>query len=104
MGEGFDTTFKFRVANPSLRCDTMDDAFTKCRSRGADGFAFVLQNDARQALGGAGAELGYGGITNSLAVEFDTYFNPELLEPYENHVSVHTRGFRHPNSANQTYR
>lgn len=42
-------------------------------------------------------------IDNSLAVEFDSYHNFEQLEPYENHVSVHTRGWRQPNSANHTY-
>lgn len=41
-------------------------------------------------------------IDNSLAVEFDSYHNFEQLEPYENHVSVHTRGWRQPNSANHT--
>jgi hypothetical protein len=39
-------------------------------------------------------------IENSLAVEFDTYHNFELMEPYENHISVQTRGWRQPNSAN----
>jgi hypothetical protein len=43
------------------------------------------------ALGAGGAGLGYTGIANSLAVEFDTYFNSELLEPYENHIAVHSR-------------
>ena len=103
VGEGFDTSFTFRVANPSLRCDVMDDVHTNCRSRGADGFAFVIQEDGPTALGGAGENLGYGGITNSLAVEFDTYYNSELLEPYENHVSVHTRGHREANSPDQAY-
>ena len=55
----------------------MDDVRTRCRARGADGFAFVLQNDRRFALGEGGMSLGYGGIANSLAVEFDTYYNPE---------------------------
>jgi hypothetical protein len=59
VGEGFDTTFKFRISNPSLRCDVMDDVNTNCRSRGGDGFAFVVQEDSGQALGGAGADLGY---------------------------------------------
>lgn len=35
--------------------------------------------------------LGYAGISNMLAVEFDTHYNAEMLEPYENHVSVQTR-------------
>lgn len=26
-----------------------------------------------------------------LAVEFDTYFNPDMLDSFENHVSVQTR-------------
>ena len=44
----------------------------------ADGFALVLQNDARNALalGSTGANLGYSGtgaITNSFAIGFDVY-------------------------------
>ncbi|MCD6019467.1 MAG: hypothetical protein K0S53_2588 [Bacteroidetes bacterium] len=46
---------------------------------GADGIAFVIQNDAkgRCACGTAGGSLGAGGITNSLIVEIDTYLNTE---------------------------
>jgi len=101
--EGFDTTFTFRVAEGSIRCNLMDDTYTYCRSRGGDGLAFVLQAQSPLALGAGGAGLGYTGIHNSLAVEFDTYYNEELLEPYENHIAVHTRGWRHGNSANQSY-
>ena len=45
--EGFDTTIKFEISNPSQKCDRLDDVNTFCRSRGAcaDGFAFVLQNE-----------------------------------------------------------
>ena len=39
-------------------------------------------------------------IANSLAVEFDTYHNFEEIEPYENHISVQTRGWLDRNSAN----
>ncbi len=41
---------------------------------GADGIAFVLQNQSVNA-GSTGGGLGYQGITPSFAVEFDTYFN-----------------------------
>lgn len=46
---------------------------------GADGMAFVMQNDAkgRCACGTAGGSLGAGGITNSLILEIDTYLNTE---------------------------
>ncbi len=42
---------------------------------GADGFAFVLQNSASAtaALGGGGGALGYQGIGNSIAFEFNIY-------------------------------
>lgn len=101
--EGFDTTFTFSIAEASLRCNLMDDTYTHCRARGGDGLAFVVQQQHPTALGAGGAGMGYTGIQNSLAVEFDTYYNAELLEPYENHVAVHTRGWRHPNSANHSF-
>eukprot|EP00949_MAST-11_sp_MAST-11-sp1_P003824 g3824.t1 len=101
--EGFDTTFRFRIANPSVVCDFMDDVYTNCRSRGADGLAFVVQTQSELALGAAGMHMGYGGIENCLAVEFDTRFSYELYDPYENHVAVLSRGWRHRNSANHTY-
>ena len=103
VGEGFDTTFTFEISNPSFRCNNMDGVFKNCRSRGGDGFAFVIQADHLGAIGSPGLGMGYDGINNSIAIEFDTYFNYESLDPYENHVSVHTRGFRYPNSANHTY-
>ena len=47
----------------------MDDVNTYCRSRGADGLAFVMQNVSEVALGNSGSGLGYAGIFNALAVE-----------------------------------
>lgn len=46
---------------------------------GADGMAFVIQNDplGRCKCGNTGGALGAGGITNSLIVELDTYINFE---------------------------
>ncbi|KAE9338051.1 hypothetical protein PF008_g12233 [Phytophthora fragariae] len=47
--------------------------------------------------------LGYGGLQNALAVEFDTWFNPELLDVYENHISVHVSGNGGVVQPNHTY-
>ena len=42
--EGFDTTFSFYLSSPSVVCNIMGDVNSLCRSRGADGLAFVLHN------------------------------------------------------------
>ena len=64
-------------------------------SGGADGFTFMLQNDAEalNSLGDGGGDLGYGsgentatGIARSLAIEFDTYQNSWDIN--NNHISV----------------
>jgi hypothetical protein len=89
--EGFDTSFKFEISSPSQKCDRLDDVNTFCRSRGADGFAFVIQNVYPDALGLQGSGLGYEGIFGALAVEFDTYHNFDQMDYYENHVSVLTQ-------------
>jgi len=46
---------------------------------------------------------GYDGIRNNLAVKFDTYYNHEQHEPFENHISVQTRGWSGPNSADHNF-
>jgi hypothetical protein len=45
--------------------------------------------------------VGYGGIPNSIAVEFDTWPNGDQGDPSTAHVSVHTRGTL-ANSPNET--
>jgi hypothetical protein len=72
LGPGgfFKTDFQFRISNPG----GIGDA----DGVGADGIAFFMQDYGNMALGTAGGGFGYGGISNSLAVEFDTYNNGEL--------------------------
>lgn len=70
----FSTFFQFQMTDPS--------------SGGAsDGIAFVLQTEGATALGGKGGYLGYGGITPSIAVEFDTWQNPGW-DINDNHVAI----------------
>ena len=94
VADGFETTFQFQITGPI--------------NTGADGIAFVVQNDAVDALGLAGGGIGYSGIANSLAVEFDTWLNPagDLeppgADPDDNHLSVHTGGVD-PNSASHAF-
>ena len=75
----FQTQFSFRISGGQ-------------GSSGADGLAFVIQNDNRgpTALGDAGGNLGYSQINNSLAIEFDTWKNSGDLN--DNHVSVLLNG------------
>jgi len=87
---GFDTTFTFRI--------------TQLTGGGADGLAFVIQDDPRgtAALGDKGSSMGYGAeptspagtaLSNSLAIEIDTYFIASPWgDPDGNHLSIHTNG------------
>jgi hypothetical protein len=82
---GFETTFQFRLKEPS------------------EGFAFVIQNNALPALGPAGPGLGYGGVPNSLAVEFDITANAGIDDDWPYDISVHSRGAL-PNSPDPSAR
>ena len=64
----FSTSFRFRLGG-------------SLGTNGSDGFTFVLQNSGEgiRALGSDGGNMGYGGITDSLAIRFDTYENEELI-------------------------
>ena len=81
----------------------MDDVHTNCRSRGGEGFAFVLQNDNDLVLGAGGMELGYGEIKNALSIEFDTWYNYEQIDGYENQISVQVGGRNASTYANHTF-
>jgi hypothetical protein len=45
-----------------------------------------------EAIGRGGDGLGYAGLSNAVAVEFDTHFNAERNDPYDNHVAVFASG------------
>jgi hypothetical protein len=100
---GFETTFSWQITNQSKECiDHRDKAYAikqqhrSCAVHGGDGFAFVIHGDPKgsSALGGDGMQLGYGGIPNSLAIEFDTLTNVD--------ISIHSAGPMLPNNANKS--
>ena len=62
------------------------------RTCGADGLAFVLQANGTDVLGGGGGNIGYGGISKSLAVEFDTWQNGDIGDPNGNHIGFNING------------
>jgi hypothetical protein len=80
---GFATRFRFRISNPGG-----PGARDSTGAMGADGVAFVIQNASRSALGNSGAGMGYDGIRNCLAIEFDTWKNDDVGDPNANHIAV----------------
>lgn len=111
VANGFDVNFTFMITQPSVVCESVDvvsGAFTQmlhnkfyetCKIMGGDGFAFVIRDDVATltssslpTLGKGGPSLGYSGLTNSIAFEFDTVYTAEFNEPRESHVAIHSRG------------
>ena len=76
----FSTFFQFKIS------DSIGD------QGGADGLVFVIKNSNSKSLGATGEGLGYLGIPNSLAIEFDTYQNFSQNDPSGNHLGVDLNG------------
>jgi hypothetical protein len=99
VANGFETTFNFRITELAGVGDVCAPGRT-----GADGIVFVIQNahSGTSAISGEPGGIGYSGIPNSVAVEFDTFCNrSDRSDPNDNHVSIHTRG-QNPNSAHES--
>jgi hypothetical protein len=115
ISTGFTTAFQFQI--------TGTNACFSCTFP-ADGIALVIQNDpaGTGALGytGDGQNMSYGNndvstasgpgnaITNSLAVELDTFQNTNYSDPNGNHIAVQSCGPNNPstltpNSADHDY-
>ncbi len=77
-GATFSTTFQFQISRASGIAP-------------ADGLTFVVAAGS-SGLGGAGGGLGYFGVPNSMAVEFDTFNNGAVDGNTSNHVGVDTNG------------
>ncbi|MDQ1265411.1 MAG: hypothetical protein QG635_561 [Bacteroidota bacterium] len=65
---GFEAKFSFRLSGGY-------NDFNEGSAAGADGLAFVIQSTGSYTLGENGGGIGYAGIKNCIAVEFDTYLD-----------------------------
>lgn len=68
---------------------------------GADGNTFTFQPSASTACGTAGGQMGAGGLSNALAIEFDTYDNDNPMHVYDmacDHIAIEIDG-DHQNAA-----
>ncbi len=80
----FSTKFEFQITRP-VGCFDQD-------GQGADGITFIVQTVSNTA-GGFGGGIGYLGLQNSVAAEFDTWNNgPSFGDPDGNHVAIDTNG------------
>ncbi|HEY0551750.1 MAG TPA: Ig-like domain-containing protein [Verrucomicrobiae bacterium] len=80
---GFESVFEFHIS--------------ALGGQGGEGLAFVIQNNPAPLPGTGGANLGYAGISNCLAIEIDT--RSSSANPY-NELSIQTRGTLPNDSAN----
>jgi hypothetical protein len=80
----FSTVFEFRLTDPGGCCDGFSQA-------GADGLVFVVQN-VSASIGGGGGGMGYDGVSPSVGVEFDTWWNGYALDINSNHLGIDLNG------------
>lgn len=67
--------------------------FSDQQNGGADGIVFTVQTVSNLA-GGAGGGIGYAGLANSVGIEFDNWFNDEIIgqDPSDSHVGINLNG------------
>jgi len=100
MLQGFSTKFAFIITDLSRSCTLVRDAafsskkYESCVVHGGDGFTFSIHGDktTSSALGRGGEQLGAGGLKNLLAVEFDIWYNPDVGDLIEDHITVYSNG------------
>uniref|UniRef100_K3WJM2 Legume lectin domain-containing protein n=1 Tax=Globisporangium ultimum (strain ATCC 200006 / CBS 805.95 / DAOM BR144) TaxID=431595 RepID=K3WJM2_GLOUD len=104
--QGFETRFTFQLTDQSKRCYEVKDQYfgvrhyRSCAVHGGDGFAFVVHSHPNKTstLGAPHSNLskqshlGFEGLHNSLAIEFDTWFNTEQPDTFYDHVTIYSNG------------
>ena len=80
------------------------DLFFGNNNSGADGIAFLLQQ-VSTSVGSSGGGIGYQGITPSLGVEFDTWYNSgwNQNDPSYDHIAIQKNGDLNHNGTNNLF-
>jgi Bacterial lectin len=71
LANGFYTYFTFQLSEQGGITGSNGEP-------GADGISFMVQGSGLTAIGSDGGNIGITGITNSVAVQFDTWYNSEF--------------------------
>lgn len=97
LGDGFTFSFDFRVTNQSRTCPS-NVLSAQCQGRGGEGFALLLSGLSSATMGSGGSGLGYDSLSDTIAIEFDTYFSPDLEDESDNHIGVQIPTTRLPSA------
>eukprot|EP00762_Andalucia_godoyi_P000857 ANDGO_03853.mRNA.1 hypothetical protein AURANDRAFT_65479 len=115
---GFESTFKIRIRRDHAAvysCGTTSACADRELETGdgamprdtGDGFVFVVSavpfsRDTLPSFRNPGKDLGYDGMRNTLAVEFDLAENEDKMDPNDAHVSVQFKGSEAVSSRHST--
>ncbi|HLO55287.1 MAG TPA: gliding motility-associated C-terminal domain-containing protein [Saprospiraceae bacterium] len=80
---------------------TMTANFGNNNANGADGICLIYQTNGPTFCGGSGQGIGAKGMQNSAIFEFDTWQNPELNDPIQDHASFNINGNMNHNASIQ---
>ena len=74
------------------------NVFLGCRDGdGADGIVFILQ-PVSTSVGSSGEGMGFSGVQPSVGIALDTWQNPNLADPFFDHISIQANGNTDHNS------
>jgi len=88
--DGFQTFFTVKFASHAAKSAVMHRTPAGPEIRGCEGLAFVVQTSGSNVLGLGGSGIGYAGLLDGIAVEFDTRHSGEEKDPLTNHISIHS--------------
>lgn len=81
-----------RKINLNQSFDFWFNVYLGCKDdTGADGIVFMLQ-PLSTSIGTSGEGMGFAGVTPSIGIALDTYFNPNQNDPAYDHISIQANG------------